>query len=328
MWGSRVHSALFIDYENASSYCRPDKIMTWVRWLENGEFDKESKKRKLIEKRVYLNWTQQRYQETFEQEDFIVVICERLTQEKNGLDITIALDIMESLAHSSSAPTLPGERRDQKPISRKWKVDEYIILAKDSDYVPVLQRIQLYEKQSVILADEDRQNTYTAFNQHADIVIPTRIFKEAASYPDPERMLVRARKSVAAIAERFARRFKARDDVLTARPPVQQTASPPAALPPAPSQSTQAPAAQQQPPQDAMDGAVRATIRATSLSPNKYTAHAKIKRELGKIKGFSTRGPQAYFGMLTFEALMREVANRDSRIKVDGTRPLGVRYQP
>jgi hypothetical protein len=46
------------------------------------------------------------------------------------------------------------------------------------------------------------------------------------------------------------------------------------------------------------------------------------------IKGFYTTGAGRYFGKLTFEALMREVARQDSRIKVNAGKPLGVKYRP
>jgi hypothetical protein len=312
MLSRRIRSALFIDFENISSYCPPDKIDAWVAWLEEGEFDENGRRRRLVQKRIYLNASHGKYHAPFNDKRFEIVVCEALTQLKNGLDIRIALDVMESL--SGTFQSMP-----------KVGVDEYIIFAKDTDYVPVLQRIKIFEKRSVILGDEQAPRAFAKFTEHADIVVPTRIAREAAAYAGPPSAWMRLRRSLESF---FASR--------AAEPDEEEPTS--AEGEPAPSQR-QAPRGRNRrrrrgkrfSREATMAAATRATIRVASLTPNIHTARAKIEGELQeKIVGFSAKGGGKYLGAGSFFGLMEEIAKRDDRIKVDSVAgsPRGVRYVP
>jgi len=75
--------------------------------------------------------------------------------------------------------------------------------------------------------------------------------------------------------------------------------------------------------------AVKCTLRVTSLKPYKYTARAAIERELQKIPGFTTFGQNKYLHLGSYQALMREIAKRTNRIKVDPSKyGVAVRYVP
>jgi hypothetical protein len=296
MLARRVRSALFIDHENVGSLCPPGKIASWLQWIEDGRFDPEGRKRQLLEKRIYWNPTAKRHEEVFTRAGFEVILCEKLAMLKNGADIRIALDVMES-------------------INRKREIDEYIIFAKDTDYVPVLQRLEVKKKQSAILVDEKDERVFGIYDLYADIVIPIRIFRQAPSYERPRPLREALKRITANLKDWFA------------RTPSAPSAAPPATvLPqPEPPEPPTAPAAR-----SPMGAAVQRTIRVTSLKPNRYTGREDIEEELAKIKGFSKRGSKSYLGMGSYRALMREVAKRTGRIEVTDSYRGGVnvRYIP
>ena len=74
MLSRRIRSALFIDFENISSYCPADKIDAWVGWLEEGEFDENGRRRRLVQKRIYLNASHGKYHAPFNDKRFEIVI--------------------------------------------------------------------------------------------------------------------------------------------------------------------------------------------------------------------------------------------------------------
>jgi hypothetical protein len=84
---------LFIDYENVGSLCPPETIKKWVAWLEDGQFDGERRRRRLLEKRVYWNPSAQQHEEIFQAGGLTVILCEKHRALKNGADIRIALDV-------------------------------------------------------------------------------------------------------------------------------------------------------------------------------------------------------------------------------------------
>src|SRR5262245_42342736 len=117
MFGRKIKSALFIDYENVTNLCPPNRIGNWLEWIEEGEFDADNKRRRqLVRKNVYWGSKDNQHADTFELHNFKITLCEKFHMLKNGADITIALDVMETILADP-------------------KVEEFIILAKDTDYV-------------------------------------------------------------------------------------------------------------------------------------------------------------------------------------------------
>jgi hypothetical protein len=181
------------------------------------------------------------------------------------------------------------------------KVQEFILITRDSDFVPVLQRLDEKKKRTVFVANESRFNTYTTYRQHADVIIATRVLNAARQYVRPKDGLL----------GRIGQSLRTQKPSKSS-PPAQPTPTPP---PPA---------------SDPMQQAVDRVIKVTSLKPNKETAQNKIVAALKAVPGFTTSGKNGYLGKGSYKALMKEVARRDARVKVvdkprGGT---GVRYVP
>jgi hypothetical protein len=64
MWGSRLRSALFIDFENIGSRMSPAALRAMTAWLEDGRFDEAGRKRRVVAKRVYWNSSAERHRDT------------------------------------------------------------------------------------------------------------------------------------------------------------------------------------------------------------------------------------------------------------------------
>lgn len=172
----RLESALFIDFENLP--LGPDFLPNWLAWLEDGRFH-HGRRRRLALKRVYWNSTGEKYRERYEAAGFDVVLCEKFANRKNGADIRMAVDIVETIH------TMP-------------RVQEFILVTVDSDFVPVLQRLQSRGKRSVVLVDEERPDHHTICRRHADVLIPVRRLAEARQYRREPGRLPRLLRAIAA----------------------------------------------------------------------------------------------------------------------------------
>jgi hypothetical protein len=161
--GRRIRSALFVDFENVATKPSPDAISGLLAWLEDGKFDEVHGMRVLLRKTIYWNSSAERHREVFEDAGFEVMLCEKFSSMKNGADIRMALDILDTC----------------------WKdpdIDEYILFTTDSDFVPVLQRLTEKSKTSAILVNETKMESHTAFSIYADVLIPLRQLSDAFVY--------------------------------------------------------------------------------------------------------------------------------------------------
>jgi uncharacterized LabA/DUF88 family protein len=162
MW-RRIRSALFVDFENVATKPSPDAISSLLAWLEDGKFDETHGKRLLQRKMIYWNSSAERHRDVFEDAGFEVMLCEKFSSMKNGADIRMALDILDTC----------------------WKdpdINEYILFTTDSDFVPVLQRLTEKSKTSAILVNETKMESHTAFSIYADLLIPLRQLNDAFMY--------------------------------------------------------------------------------------------------------------------------------------------------
>jgi hypothetical protein len=169
-WGSvmlrrRIRSALYIDFENVP--LPPDSIANWLAWLEDGVFDSSGRKRRFLQKRVYWNSHAERHRAMFERHGIAPILIGKYSGLKNGADIRMAMDVIETTYTRS-------------------EIDEFILLTGDSDFVPVLERLRLKAKLSAIVATEHRPNIHTTYHRRADILIPSRRLTEAAQYRRPK----------------------------------------------------------------------------------------------------------------------------------------------
>jgi uncharacterized LabA/DUF88 family protein len=279
MWRKR-RSALFMDFENVRSKVSPEIIEALTAWLEDGKFDEAGGKRKLVTKKIYWNSSDEKHREAFEAVGFDVVLCEKFSSMKNGADIRMALDILDTCW------SMP-------------EVKEYILFTTDSDFVPVLQRLSERSKLSAILVNEARMDAHTAFNIFADVLIPLRHLQiEGLVYKrSPSGLLRGLRKNTQANRRQPAK-------------------SAPAASPKgAPAGGTEASKVKAGD-QSLLAHAERAVVRLASRTPKKHVTRKAIEGQLQQIKGFKRNGAGAYLGKQHYQGLMMELGKRDKRIRV------------
>jgi len=294
MIGWPIRSALLIDYENVAHRVLPDTIPNWVAWLERGEFDgSRRKRRRFVTKRIYWNSAASHLRGTFEKFGFSCVLCEKLAGLKNGADIKMAMDIVEFT-------------RD------KPRIDEFILLTRDSDFVPVLKMLRQRKRLTAVLVDPRSHKVFTTYRRHADTVIPMQDFLQATGYRKPARrqLIQQATRWVGQKAGRAAR-WPLDQTRRFARTIADRRAATQAAAEKAAKAAEDAAEATER-----IDLAVDYTIRVTSLQPNQSTARKVILRELAKIPGFSTGGARSFLGKSSYRALMEEIANRTDKLRL------------
>lgn len=271
MFKRRLRSALFIDYENVQ--LDADSIANVVAWLEDGEFDIDKRRRKLLAKHVYWNSSAEKHRRSYEAHGFNVVLCEKYANLKNGADIRMTMDMVEAMI-------------------RRPQIEEFILISKDSDFIPVIQRLGTRSKRTTVLVDESKPSNHTAFSQHADTTIPIRVLlSEGRRYVRPARGML----------ERLG--LKRRSPKISA-------------LKTAAVNSGSSPVSAPIPTKADIDLAVDRVIKVASRNPGQSTGRQSITKELRGVPGFSTNGAQRYLGLNSYEALVREIARRDKRITI------------
>lgn len=291
MWRKR-RSALFIDFENVGPKVSPEIIGSMTAWLEDGKFDEPGGKRKLVAKRVYWNSSAEKHREAFEAAGFEVVLCEKFAAMKNGADIRMALDIVDTC----------------------WKVPEikeYILFTTDSDFVPVLQRLTEKSKLSAILVDEARINAHTAFNIFADVLVPLRhLMSEGLVYKRTKNGILRNLRNKT--TARGAIRASAKGPQTSKRAALDEAGKGTASD------------------EGLLAQAERSVVRVASRTPKKFVTRKAIEDQLQQIEGFKKRGTDAYLGKQHYQGLMMDIAKRNKRIKVQAGRNLSasVMYVP
>ena len=145
-----LKSALFVDFDNIYISLKnidkdaAEKFATdparWLGWFERGMPNEETEAaaltttRKLLLRRCYINPVSfGKYRAYFTRCAFSIIDCPPLTQQgKNSTDIHMVMDILDTLKHETH-------------------FDEFIILSGDTDFMPVLLRLRLYNRLTVIL---------------------------------------------------------------------------------------------------------------------------------------------------------------------------------
>jgi hypothetical protein len=294
MIGWPIRSALLIDYENVAHRVLPDTIANWVAWLERGEFDAaRRKRRRFVTKRIYWNSAASHLRGTFEKFGFSCVLCEKLAGLKNGADIKMAMDIVEFT-------------RDNP------RIQEFILLTRDSDFVPVLKLLRQRKRRTAVLVDPRSPKVFTTYRTHADTVIPMQDFLQATGYRKPARSQL-VRQATRWVGEKAgsAARWPLDQSRRLARSITDRRAAAQAAAEKAAQAARDAAEAAAR-----IGQAVDYTIRVTSLQPNQSTAKKVILRELSKIPGFSTVGARSYLGKGSYRALMQEIARRTDKLRL------------
>lgn len=286
-----VRSALYIDFENVP--LPPESIANWLAWLEDGEFDVSRRRRRFLQKRVYWNSHAERHRELFERYGFTPILIGKFSGLKNGADIRMAMDVIET-------------------TYARFEIDEYLLLTGDSDFVPVLERLREKGKKSGIVATEHRPNIHTTYQLHADCLIPSRrLSAEAPQYKRVRRgLLARLLRPIQTSAQPQAGANGVKPGQNGVRPMPPPTEKPGSKFPAA------APEPRHPESSPMLATALGRVVKLLSQQPRNYMAQKRVLAELDKVPGFHRHGSGAYLGFTTYRMLMSELAALDSRIAI------------
>lgn len=167
---ARVRSVLLVDFDNIFGATGDEVVSAldnWLLWLEDGALSLGNKRRTFLHKRVYWNLQFDKYRSDFERAGFDAFNCRALAKRKisagkSSADIVITMDAIELALQTKN-------------------LDELIVLTTDSDFVPVVNRVQ-HPGLRVVTAGKETDPTYELYSQHADAVIHIAAMKEAFSY--------------------------------------------------------------------------------------------------------------------------------------------------
>ncbi|MEQ9505813.1 MAG: NYN domain-containing protein [Hyphomonas sp.] len=167
---ARVKSVLLVDFDNiygATSDDVVNSLSNWLLWLEDGALSQGRKRRTFVHKRVYWNLQFDKYRANFERAGFQAFNCRALAKRKisagkSSADIVITMDAIELALLTKD-------------------LDEIIVLTTDSDFVPVVNRVQ-NPGLRVVTAGKETDPTYELYSQHSDAVIHIAALKAAFEY--------------------------------------------------------------------------------------------------------------------------------------------------
>jgi hypothetical protein len=167
-----IKTALFIDFDNVHSNL--DKVdpraaarfaedpAAWLEWFQLGRHaaPEGAEPRRLLLRRCYLNPAAfGSYRTGFVRAGVSVRDCPPLTTRgKNAADIWMTLDILDAIAHPTG-------------------FEEFIILASDADFTPVLLRLREHDRRTVLIND---QVMAAALRVACDVVVPQDRFMAEA----------------------------------------------------------------------------------------------------------------------------------------------------
>ena len=131
-----------------------------MEWLEDGAFDEARQKRKFLVKRVYWNPLYDRYRDAFEAAGFEAFACGAIAKsKKSSADMVITLDAVDIAAGTKG-------------------LQEIILLTSDTDFVPVVNRLQERELEVVAMGHEQNP-TAEVYREYADHVVLRIAFMDA-----------------------------------------------------------------------------------------------------------------------------------------------------
>ncbi|MEO1291425.1 MAG: NYN domain-containing protein [Pseudomonadota bacterium] len=168
----RRSAALFVDFDNIQIGRElADNAVNWVNWLEDRRFPNGSetggRRRRFRSKRIYWNANNDRLANAFRGEGFETFACPSLLKtKKSDADMTIAIDAMEILARD---PT----------------VRDFVIITRDSDFIPLFERLRARGRRVYAVGDENAHAVYAAYSRVCDGLIKTADLHAALSYQRP-----------------------------------------------------------------------------------------------------------------------------------------------
>ncbi|MGE6697849.1 NYN domain-containing protein [Hyphomonas sp. NPDC076900] len=286
---SRVKSVLLVDFDNiygATSEEVVSGLSNWLLWLEDGAFSPKNRRRRFIDKRVYWNLQFDKYRPEFERAGFSAFNCRALAKRKisagkSSADIVLTMDAIEIALVNED-------------------VEEFVILTTDSDFVPVVNRVQAGELR-VVTCGKETDPTYELFSQYADAAIHISALKAAFGYERAKRKWYALRSPPPEIAPLTLVRER--------RSPLMGRVR--AAL-----ETSEAP----------KDGPAPELLRAAAIikelgerMPDQPLSKSRIVRALSLIQEFTPTyqaGLRPWFGHKNFAAMMRRLSQIQPAIEV------------
>lgn len=290
---ARVRSVLLVDFDNVYGATSEDVVAclsNWLLWLEDGAFSPGGRRRRFLHKRVYWNLQFDRFRPEFEEAGFEAFNCRALAKRKisagkSSADIVITMDAIELALQTK-------------------KLEELIVLTTDSDFVPVVNRVQ-NPGLRVVTAGKETDPTYELYSQHADAVIHIAALKAGFEYQRTPRKWYQLRSPPPVIAPLTLQRE--RQSPLMGRVRTALNTAEASSKPGGPGPDLQ-----------------RAADIVRSLGermPDQVLSKTKIVRALGVIPGFTPtyqNGIRPWLGHKNFAALMRRLAQIYPEIEVRG----------
>lgn len=296
-------SAILVDFDNiVAKHGQPmvEGLGNWLAWLEDGGFDPKGGARDFLSKRVYWNiHNDTAHRLPFKRRLFETRVCRAVRNKDKGssADFDITIDATEL-------------RHDFK------RIQEVIVLSYDSDFLTVLNHLQVFEIDVVGMA-HGGERPARAFRELADLVIEFEDFKAAFAYERPKRAswlnLGNAKPAVKAKA--------------STPPPATRTpakAAPAKTVKPAASKPKAPPA--KAPLKAAFDfkAAAALVVKAAALSPSAQLSKVFVTRALKPFEGFSADGRRAWLGCVNYPAMITQLAAADPRLNLYRTQNGGL----
>ena len=171
----KTKTALLVDFDNIYSVLEASFVQglpSWLNWLEDGAFSADGRGRQVVTRKVYWNTQFDLFREQFEARGFQAYSCRsaaagKVRSGKSSADMILTMDAME----------LAGGRN---------KPNEIIILSADTDFLPLVNRLQTY-KCRVVVAGRESDFSLGFYREHADAVIHMTGLREACSYARAKR---------------------------------------------------------------------------------------------------------------------------------------------
>jgi uncharacterized LabA/DUF88 family protein len=287
----RIQSALLIDFDNligkfGAPFC--DRVENWLNWLEDGCFDPGGPKRTFLLKRVY--W--------FTDND-----VNRPFFAKHGIDVSVTRAVKNKEKASSADFDITI---DAVEMSHQKKLDELIILSFDSDFLTVLNHLQVKDISVGGMAFGDDRPA-KAFRRLVDHVIEKEEFDVALRYVRPKRSFLGGT-------------IEQPQEDLPPRPvkPSRSAAPPPprvaAAKPAAPTKP--APRPRNVKPVFDLERAATLCAEAAASAPSAYLSKRFVTRALEGFDGFALTGPYPWLGCGSYEAMLQRFAKINPTLSV------------
>ncbi len=171
----RAKSVLLVDFDNIYGATGPAFVETlpqWLLWLSDGALSAGNRRRKFLTKRVYWNHQYEVHRAAFEAAGFEAFDCKSHAKSKIAAGTSSADIVM----------TMDAVQLQQK----QPHLEEMILLTTDSDFVPVVNRLQVPGLR-VVTAGKETDPTYELYSAHADAVIHIGALKAAFLYERAKR---------------------------------------------------------------------------------------------------------------------------------------------